>query len=38
MVKKELDFVYITSDGRKFLCIIDAKMWQEGIEEDAEQE
>ena len=38
MVKTELDFVYITTDGRKFLNKEDAILWQEGIEEDAEQE
>jgi len=38
MIKKELDFVYITSDGRRFLDKQDALMWQEGINEDAEQE
>ena len=37
-IKHELDFVYITSDGRKFLNKEDAILWQEGINEDAEQE
>ncbi len=38
MIKKELAFVWITSDGRRFLDKQDALMWQEGMNEDAEQE
>ena len=37
MVKTELDFVCITSDGRKFLNKADAVLWQEGIEEEEEE-
>jgi hypothetical protein len=33
-IKHELGFVYITSDGRRFLNKQDAILWQEGIEED----
>tara|TARA_Y100000361_G_scaffold12726_1_gene10057 strand:- start:82 stop:207 length:126 start_codon:yes stop_codon:yes gene_type:complete len=33
-IKHELDFVYITSDGRRFLNKQDAILWQEGINED----
>ena len=36
-VKQELDFVYITSDGRKFLDKQDAIFWQEGLNKNAEQ-
>jgi len=34
VIKHELDFVYITSDGRRFLNKQDAILWQEGISED----
>lgn len=37
MIKKELDFVYITSDGRRFLDKQDALMWQEGLDYEQEQ-
>ena len=36
-IRHELDFVYITTDGRRFLDTQDAILWQEGIEEEEEE-
>tara|TARA_Y100000401_G_scaffold45511_1_gene34943 strand:+ start:192 stop:440 length:249 start_codon:yes stop_codon:yes gene_type:complete len=32
MVKKELHFIYITSDGSKFLYEAEAKFWQDHLD------
>ena len=37
MVKKELHFVYITSDGSKFLHEAEANFWQEHLDRVDEQ-